>query len=112
MIAYERGNIVLVSFVFSDESGAKRRPALIISSDAYHRARQDVIVSAITSNTRRRVFGDHIIADWKSAGLLYPSVATGILRTIKETMIARRLGSMTEPDLEAIDRGLRRALRL
>ncbi len=112
MIGYSRGDVVLVGFVFADESGKKLRPAVIISTPAYHRGRQDVIVAAITSNVRRRLFGDHLIADWKSAGLLFPSVVTGIIRTIKRAMIDRRLGALPGPDREATDRGLRRSLGL
>jgi len=102
----------LVGFVFSDESGKKVRPAVVISSTAYHRARQEAVVAAITSNVRRRLFGDHAIANWKEAGLLFPSVATGILRTIKQAMIERKLGAMLKRDMEAIERELRRALGL
>lgn len=112
MTAYSRGDVVLVGFVFSDEAGKKLRPAVVISSPAYHRARQEVVVAAITSNVRRRLFGDHLIADWKGAGLLFPSLVTGIFRTIKRTMIDRKLGSMPKPDMEAIDRELRRSLDL
>jgi mRNA interferase MazF len=85
---YRRGDVVLVSFVFTDHSGAKVRPALVVSSVAYHRRRQDVIVAAITSNTNRRLLGDHLIADWEGAGLLFPSMVTGIVRTVKGTMVA------------------------
>jgi len=102
----------LVGFVFSDESGRKVRPAVVISSPAYQRARQEVIVAAITSNVRRRLFGDHLISEWKAAGLLFPSTVTGILRTIKRTMIDRKLGSMPKSDMDAIDRELRRSLNL
>ena len=112
MIASSRGDVVLVSFVFADESGAKRRPAVVVSSPAYHRGRPELIVAAITSNVRRRLAGDYLIVDWQGAGLLFPSVATGIIRTIKRTMIGRKLGSMPGPDLEAIDQELRRSLAL
>jgi mRNA interferase MazF len=112
MTAYSRGDVVLVGFVFSDESGRKRRPAVVVSSAGYQRARQEMIVAGITSNIRRRLFGDHLIADWQGAGLLLPSLTTGILRTIKATMIERKLGSMPKWDLEAIDRQLRRCLSL
>lgn len=112
MTAYSRGDVVLVGFVFSDESGRKLRPALVLSSPAYHRGRQEVIVAAITSNIKRRLFGDHRIADWKGAGLLFPSSVTGILRTIKRTMIDRKLGAMPKTDMEAVHRELRRSLGL
>ncbi|MDO8577761.1 MAG: hypothetical protein Q7R50_01105 [Dehalococcoidales bacterium] len=56
--------------------------------------------------------GDHSIADWQGAGLLFPSVATSIIRTIKQDMIAKRLGSIPTPDLKAIDSKLMLALGL
>ena len=68
MTAFNRGDVVLVGFVFADESGRKLRPAVVLSTRAYQRGRQEVIVAAITSNVRRRLFGDHLIADWKKAG--------------------------------------------
>jgi len=112
MIACDRGDVVLVGFVFSDESGRKVRPALVITSSAYHRARREVILAAITSNVRRRLFADHLLADWKAAGLLFPSLVTGIVRTVKQTMIERKLGSLTTADLQAVERELRHALDL
>ncbi len=71
-----------------------------------------MVVAAITSNIERRLYGDHRIADWKRAALLFPSIAIGILRTIKQMMVGRKLGSLSEPDLGAIDRALRRSLGL
>jgi hypothetical protein len=72
----------------------------VISSSAYNRGRQEVIVAAITSTVRRRLYGDHLIVDWKGAGLLFPSVATGIVRTVTRGAIDRQLGSVggTRPD--------------
>jgi mRNA-degrading endonuclease toxin of MazEF toxin-antitoxin module len=112
MTGYKRGDVVLVGFVFADESGRKLRPAVVISSPGYHRARHEVIVAAITSNIRRRLFGDHPIADWKAAGLLFPSVVSGIVRTITRSMIDRRLGAMPKADMDAVDQELRRSLGL
>jgi mRNA interferase MazF len=112
MTAYDRGDVVLVSFVFSDESGKKLRPALVISSAAYNRSRQEIVIAAITSNVRRRLFGDHPLTDWKGAGLLFPSVVTGIVRTIKQTMIDRKVGIMPRPEMVDIDVKLRQSLDL
>jgi mRNA interferase MazF len=112
MTEYSRGDVILVSFIFTDETGVKRRPALIISSDSYHAGRDEAIIAAITSKTDRLLAGDYTISDWKNAGLLLPSVATGIIRTIKTKMIDRKLGSITLPDMEAIDSKLRLILDL
>ena len=112
MTVYNRGDVVLVGFVFSDESAKKLRPVVVISSAAYNRSRQEIIVAAITSNIRRRLFGDHLIAGWKAAGLLFPSLVTGIFRTIKQTMIERKVGTMPKPEMQAIDLKLRQSLGL
>ena len=69
---YKRGDIVLVNFVFAEEIGSKRRPVLTLSSNCYMEERQDVIVSAITSNTLRLLVGDHLMFDWEAADLLFP----------------------------------------
>jgi mRNA interferase MazF len=110
MTGYKRGDVVLVRFIFSDETGERQRPAVILSSDAYHQSRQEAIIAAITSRTDRILVGDHLINDWEGAGLLFPSVATGIIRTIKQGMITKKLGKMTLPDMERIKGNLRDAL--
>lgn len=112
MTEYRRGDIVLVSFVFTDESGERRRPAVIVSSETYHSRRQEAIIAAITSRTDRVLVGDHLIGDWKGAGLLFPSLATGIIRTVKQGVIARKLGTMPYPDMQAIENNLRDILQL
>jgi mRNA interferase MazF len=112
MTGYKRGDVVLVRFIFSDETGERQRPAVIVSSDAYRASRQEAIIAAITSRTDRILMGDRLIDDWKGAGLLFPSVATGIIRTIKQGMIAKKLGVMPLPDMKGIESNLRHALGL
>lgn len=112
MTAYKRGDIVLVGFLFADESGLKHRPAVVLNSAAYHRDRREVIVAAVTSNVARVLFGDYFLVGWKEAGLLFPSIVTGILRTIKASMIHRRLGSVPALEMTSIDRRLREILGL
>lgn len=109
---YSRGDVVLVNFMFSEETGAKRRPAVVLCSEAYQRGRQDVIAAAITSNTDRMLVGDFLINDWHDAGLPLPSVATGVIRTIKQGMIIRILGSLSHRDMDTIDQHLRLNLGL
>ena len=112
MTICEQGDVFLVRFVFSEERGSKRRPVVVVSTTEYHRKRQEVIVAAITSNVDRLLVGDHRIQGWKKAGLLFPSVATGIIRTIKNAMLERRLGRMPSSDMQAILGQLRKVLGL
>jgi mRNA-degrading endonuclease toxin of MazEF toxin-antitoxin module len=112
MTSYEQGDVILVRFLCADETGAKRRPAVIVSTGDYHRGRQEAIIAAITSNVDRLLIGDHLIAGWREAGLLFPLVASSIIRTIKQAMIERRLGVMPPEDMQAIRDKLRQVLGL
>ena len=47
--SYRQGDIVLVSFPFTDLTSSKRRPALIISPDSFNVAGEDLVMAAITS---------------------------------------------------------------
>lgn len=105
-------DIVLVDFLFSEETGSKRRPVLVLSSPEYHQARQEAVVAAVTSNTSRLLPGDHLMGDWENAGLPLPSVVTGIIRTIKQGMIARHMGRVSEQDMAIIEVNLRSTLGL
>lgn len=110
MTKYKRGDIIVVDFGFSEGIGSKKRPALIISSDNYHKSRQEVIIVAITGNIERVLFGDTKIDKWKEAGLIYPSLVTGIIRTIKDNMIIQKLGTLLQQDFQKVERNLEKVL--
>jgi len=95
---YKQGDVVLVKVIFSEDSGAKKRPALIISDKYYHTHRQEVIIAAITSNIDRLLAGDTKIRDWQKGGLKYPSLVAGIIQTIKINIIEKKLGKLSERD--------------
>ena len=83
MTGFEFGDIVLVPFPFTDQSAAKKRPAVVISSAAYQRERPDLIIMAITSQVRSaQAFGEVVVQDWQGAGLLKPSAIKPVVATI------------------------------
>lgn len=112
MINYKLQDIILVDFGFSEGIGSKKRPALIISTANYHRGRQEIIIAAITSNIKRILYADTKIDEWLEAGLLYPSLVTGIIRTIKNSLILRKLGVLPKPDFEKVKENIKKSLGL
>ena len=112
MTSFNRGDVVLVKFVFADEKGVKQRPGLIVSTDRYHQGRRETILAAITSNVGRLLVGDYKIKAGRESGLLYPSIVTGIVRTIKHDMIAGRMGALSALELRAVEKKLREILAL
>ena len=69
MTGYEFGDVVLVPFPFTVQSAIKRRPAIVISSAAYHRARPDLLIMAVTSQQPSTLsVGEVQVQDWRGAG--------------------------------------------
>ena len=69
-------------------------------------------MAPITSNVERLLVDDHRIAEWREGGLPFPSVVTGVLRTIKRDMIEATLGVLRAADLLAVERNVRASLGL
>ena len=111
MTAFEFGDVVLVRFPFTSQSATKQRPAVVISSEAYHRARPDILIMAVTSQARPRpAVGEAVIASWKEAGLIKPSVLKPLLATVERSLIRRKLGHLEPDDLNTIREVLRTIL--
>jgi mRNA interferase MazF len=103
MTGYEFGDLILVPFPFTDQSTTKRRPAVVVSSDAYHRDRRDLIILAITSQVRPAAgVGEVAVVRWKAAGLLKPSILKPVLSTIERSLVLRRLGRLEVEDRLAL----------
>jgi mRNA interferase MazF len=49
MTDFDFGDVLLVPLPFTDQSSAKQRPAVVISSAAHNPAKPDLIIMAITS---------------------------------------------------------------
>jgi len=99
MTSYEFGDVILVQFPFTDQSASKKCPAIVVSSNAYHRERTDLILMAATSQVRTATyFGEVTITQWKQAGLLKPSVIKPIFTTIEKGLVSRKLGRLDKPD--------------
>jgi mRNA interferase MazF len=103
MTGFEFGDVVLVPFPFTDQRAAKQRPAVVISSEAYHRARPDILIMAITSQVRSRpAISEVAIARWKEAGLIKKSVFKPLLATVERNLVRRKLGRLEQEDLQAL----------
>ena len=109
---FKRGDVVIVSFLFASQRGWKHRPARVLTTDAYHTGRREVVLAAITSNVQRNLPGDTLLRDWGAAFLPRPSVVTAILRTVKQGEIMNTLGPLAPGDLRAVENNLRLALAL
>ena len=96
---YHFGDVIVVPFPFTDQTTTKKRPAVVVSSEAYHRDRPDLILMAITSQMRPTpTVGECAVVHWPEAGLLKPSVIKPLLATIESNLVLRQLGTLQAED--------------
>lgn len=99
MTAFDFGDTILVPFPFTDQTGTKRRPAVVVSSPRYHRERPDLILMPITSqNPGSTRFGDVPVSDIAAAGLLTEGTIKPVLLTLECRLAIKRLGRICEHD--------------
>jgi mRNA interferase MazF len=90
---YNFGDVVLVPFPFTDQTGAKKRPAVVVSSAAYNAARRDLVLMAVTSQVRATSgIGEVTVTERQKAGLLKTSVIKAVLTTVEKGLALRILG--------------------
>lgn len=104
---FQRGDALLIRFPFTDLSGSKRRPAVILAQYP-----PDVTVAFISSVIPTPPEPSDV--------LLQPSASTGLkslsvlrlhkIATLEEGLITRRLGRLSQSLLAAIDQALMSAL--
>ena len=110
---FQRGDVVLVPFPFSDLSASKARPAVVVSSTDYHESQPDLLLAALTSQVERATGRfDYRLRDWRGAGLRFPSALKPVLVTLEPSRVLHRIGELSAADLAAVDERLRAALGL
>ncbi len=112
---FQRGDIVLAAFPFTDLSMQKRRPALVINENT---DQGDVILAFIstqipTNPTLNAVILETTNPDFQTTGLKTNSVIRlDKIATIESSLITRRLGKLAQDRLPAIDQALISALHI
>lgn len=97
MTIYNQGDVLLVPYPFTDQSGSKQRPSIVLSGDAYNPIHPDVILAPITSQVMHTP--DEVsLVDWQAAGLLKPSVVKPILSSFDVQLVKRKLGALSASD--------------
>lgn len=110
---FDRFDVVVVPFPFTDKAASKRRPALVLSTAGQFNARAGHSVMAmITSATENAWPQDILIADLKSAGLSVPCSVRFKLFTIDNRLVLRRSGRLGKTDRAAVEKNLRSVFAL
>jgi len=109
-----RGDVVLVDYPFSDGTGSKVRPSLVVQADSLNRVRADTILAIVTSSYGGRATELLIdISQEPGSGLRFnSSVQCDTLATVDQSLVLSVLGSISAGSLKKIDDCLKAALGL
>lgn len=112
-----RGDVVLVRFPHPSGIRGKKRPAVVVQSNAYTGAVSTLVVAEVTTNLTLAtdpacLFVDINTAEGK-ASLLHNSVVSCLLlATVDANRVANVLGSLAPSMVPALDNSLKAALGL
>lgn len=104
----KKGDVVLIKFPFTDLSGSKNRPALILIS-----RESDVVVSFITSNIFHSEHWDVALQPNKQNGLKKTSVIkVAKLATLNKGLVLGKIGHINSSEINQVNEGLSRLFQL
>lgn len=103
-----KGDIVLITFPFTDLSGSKLRPTVILAD-----TNEDVTVTFITTQLKWREPTDVLLIPAADNGLKLPSlVRTSKIATLDKTLIKGRIGKLSIEELKDLNEKLKLILKL
>jgi mRNA interferase MazF len=108
---YERGDVVLLPFPFTDLSATRTRPAVVVSVNAFEQTTGDFTVAMITSVPHTTAY-DYELLDWQAAHLLRPSWVRAKLATLDPALVRHHPGRLSDADLAEVEQRIRLALGL
>jgi mRNA interferase MazF len=108
---YERFDVVLVPFPFTDRRSVKRRPALVLSSETELQSRVGhTVLAMITSQETPAWPGDVSLRDLDAAGLPHASKVRMKIFTLDDRLILKKLGALSEADQKDVTKVLKKTL--
>ena len=114
-----RGDVVLVDYPYTDRTGSKVRPCIVVQNDSDNQRLDDTIVVLMTSKTRFTPgIATEILITAQSpagqqAGLIFDSAVQGHnLLTVDRSFIRRKIGTIPAETMLTVDVCLKAALAL
>lgn len=92
MLIFETFSVVVVPFPFTDRNTTKRRPAVVLSNNAFNASVGHSVLAMITSAKNSNWLHDVNISDLNSTGLSSASIVRMKLFTLDNRLIIRKAG--------------------
>lgn len=110
----KRGDMIVVDWPFSDRTGSKLRPAVVVQADFLNGLIDDSVFVAVTR--KKRATATEVLLDpavETTSGLSHVSSALcNNLLTVDQALVYRTLGVLSATAMQQIDDGRKTALDL
>ena len=98
----KKGDVILVPFPYTDMSGNKTRPAVVLNDDLY-----DVTVAFVTSKIIKKELNDVELLPSVLNGLKLESILKlNKLATLDKQLVLGKLGELNITEIAIVDKGL------
>ena len=101
-MTYKQFEVLVVPFPFTEKYFHKKRPAVILSSDAFNESHDHLVLAMITVASSSKWVSDVMIENWKETGLTKSCCARFKLFTLPQTLIIKNLGKLVGVDREKL----------
>jgi len=110
----EQGDILLVPFPFSDQSGRKVRPVIVLSNNDFNEHSQDIIVIGVTSSISKDRYTLNLDnGDLKEGKLITKCVIKiGNILKLDKSLIIKKIGKIKEEKLDKITKVFNEIIRI
>lgn len=113
MVIYKQFDVVVVLFLFTDNTATKKRPAVVISDATFFNQPLKKSVMAMITTTGHTPWAlDTLIADLTSAGLKTASLIRMKLFTLDDGLIVKKIGHLASEEQSAVSSQLKQLLNL
>ena len=104
----KKGDLILIPFPFTDLTGNKNRPALILA-----KSKLDIIVSFISTQLKWKEGTDILLSPNQENGLKKESlIRLSKLATIDKDLALGRLGRIDEKIIQLVDHNLKKIFKI
>lgn len=104
LINAQQRDLLLMPFPYSDLSGSKVRPVLVVSNDRFNNSSGDLIVCGVTSNLSKDFYTVLLRKDSLETGRLFEDCYIKVenIAKIDKLKIIKKIGKVKEPEFSLV----------
>lgn len=100
----QQGDLILVPFPFSDQSGRKVRPVIVLSNNEFNGHSEDIIVTGVTSNISKDKYATKLDNKDLEEGKLITNCMAKVENILKldRDLIIKKIGKIKKGKIKEI----------